>query len=166
MYFSGAGADTTSIGMRTCLFYICQHPEVYQALQKDIDLFYGEHDLSQPITYAQTQKIPYLVAVVKEAMRLLPSIVYQLLRHCPEGQTVDGKTIPPGTVVGVSPIAQNRDRAIWGAEADDFRPQRWLESKERSAYLDLNNYTFGGNGPRMCIGRNLALVSPIHFCTV
>ena len=145
--------------MRTCLFYVCRHPEVYHKLQKEIDDFYADYGLTEPITYAQTQKMPYLGAVAKEAMRLIPSIVYQLIRYCSEGQSVDGKSIPPGTPVGISPMAQNRDRAIWGDDADDFRPERWLESKERTAYLDLNNYTFGGNGPRMYIGRNIALVS-------
>ena len=145
--------------MRTCLYYICLHPQVYRKLQKEIDDYYETNGLHEPISYSQTQGMPYLVAVAKEAMRLLPSIVYQLLRYCPENLSVNGKSIPAGTPVGVSPIAQNRDRDIWGPDADEFRPERWLESKERTAYLDLNNMTFGGNGPRMCIGRNIALVS-------
>ena len=147
--------------MRTCLYYICSSPQVYQKLQKEIDEYYETNGLHEPISYSQTQEMPYLVAVAKEAMRLLPSIVYQLLRYCPENLSVDGKPIPAGTPVGVSPIAQNRDRDIWGPDADEFRPERWLESKERTAYLDLNNMTFGGNGPRMCIGRNIALVSDL-----
>src|ERR1700761_2247291 len=145
--------------MKTCLYYLCLDPRAYKILQKEIDDFYDHNGLTEPITCAQTQKLSYLGAVTKEAMRLLPSITYQLLRHCPEGQSVDNQSIPPGTRVGISPIAQNRDRAVWGDDADEFRPERWLESKERTAYLDLNNYTFGGNGPRTCTGRNIALVS-------
>ena len=91
---SGAGADITSIGMRTCLYYICSRPDVYKELQKVIDEFYDTMELTEPITYQQTQQMPYLVAVCKEAMRLLPSIVYQLLRYAPEGLSVMANTSP------------------------------------------------------------------------
>ncbi|KAJ5382246.1 hypothetical protein N7517_000157 [Penicillium concentricum] len=158
----GAGADTTSIGMRSTLHYICLNPERYARLQEEIDTYYKDNTLTSPITYTDTLKLPYLCAVVKEATRLLPSIVYQLLRHVPEqGLMIDGKSIPPGTPVGVSPIAQNRDQAIWGADADIFRPERWLEDEQMARRYEVANMTFGGNGPRMCIGRNIALVE-IH----
>jgi len=157
---SGAGADTVSIAMRTCVHAICQHPEVYQKLQSEVDEFYYSNNLSSGITYLQTQSLPYLVAVCKEAMRLFPSIVFQLPRHLPAGGiSIGDKYIPGSCEVGVSPLAQNRDTAIWGLDADEFKPERWLESEERSRYLDGFNMTFGGNGPRMCIGRNIALVS-------
>lgn len=156
---SGAGADTTSIAMRSCLEAVCSRPEVYRRLQTEVDEFYNAHNLAEPATYLQTQQLPYLNAVAKEAMRLRPSIVYQLLRIAPEqGLTVDGKWIPPTTPVGISALAQNRDKAIWGADANEFRPQRWLEDEAKTRFLDSNNMTFGGNGPRMCIGRNIALV--------
>ncbi|GAB7349172.1 hypothetical protein MBLNU459_g8107t1 [Dothideomycetes sp. NU459] len=164
MNIIGAGADTTSIGMRTCLYYICNNPDVYKRLQQEVDDYYTNNNLEAPITYTQTQQMPYLQAVVKEATRLLPSIVYQLLRHVPAGgMTVDNRFIPAGTPVGISPMAQNRDQAIWGTDADLFRPDRWLEDETRSKYLDTNNMTFGGNGPRMCVGRNIALVEMHKF---
>jgi cytochrome P450 len=158
-YLSGAGADTTSIAIRACIHAICSRKAVYDRLQAEIDEYYDKSELTQPITYLQCQNLPYLIAVTREAMRLLPSIVYQLLRHAPEaGLTVDGKFIPPGTPVGMSPIAQNRDPKIWGDDAEEFRPERWLESEAKFRYMESNNMTFGGSGPRMCVGRNIALV--------
>lgn len=158
--FSGAGADTTSIAIRACLQAICLRREVYERLQAEIDQYYEKAQLAEPISYLQCQNLPYLLAVTREAMRLLPSIVFQLLRYSPDtGLTVNGKYIPPGTPVGISPIAQNRDPQIWGSNADKFWPERWLESEEKSRYLESNNMTFGGSGPRMCVGRNIALVS-------
>ncbi|KAH7130956.1 hypothetical protein EDB81DRAFT_905699 [Dactylonectria macrodidyma] len=66
------------------------------------------NQLGGPISYTQAQKIPYLRAVVAEATRLLPSIIYQLLRDTPEdGLTVNGHFLPYGTAVGISRLAQN-----------------------------------------------------------
>jgi cytochrome P450 len=159
MFLSGAGADTTSIGMRTCLYYICNNSAVYSHLQKEIDDYYEMNDLREPISYTQALTLPYLQAVIKEATRLLPSIVYQLLKYVPAGGiTVDGRFIPEGSVVGISPISQNRDKAIWGEDADVFRPERWIEDEARGRYLESMSMTFGGNGPRACIGKNIALV--------
>ncbi|KAF9894565.1 hypothetical protein FE257_006450 [Aspergillus nanangensis] len=158
MNIIGAGADTTSIGMRTCLYYLSLNPTVYSRLQKEIDEYYDTHDLKVPITYQQTQELEYLKAVVLEALRLFPSITYQLPRYSPAaGIHVAKYYIPEGYEVGVSCIAQNRDKAVYGEDANEFRPERWLESKEKNAQLQANNMTFGGNGPRTCIGKNIAL---------
>ncbi|KAF3387027.1 Cytochrome P450 momooxygenase [Penicillium rolfsii] len=163
MNIVGAGADTTSIGMRACLYYVCKHPPVYRRLQAEIDEYFDARPDQKSLTYNQVRQLPYLNAVICEATRLHPSIMYQLLRQAPEDLTVDGHKIPRGTAVGISPRAQNRDRAIWGDDADDFRPERWLESEEKTRYFESVNMTFGGNGPRMCIGRNIALVELFKF---
>jgi hypothetical protein len=140
--------------------YLCNNPRVYAQLQAEIDNFYKTNGLREPISYTEALTLPYLQAVIKEATRLLPSIVYQLLRFVPPGGiTVDGKYIPEGSVVGISPISQNRDKAIWGGDADVFRPERWIEDEAKGRYLEGMSMTFGGNGPRACVGKNIALVS-------
>lgn len=145
--------------MRTCLYFVAGNPDVYGKLKEEVDTFYQQRNVDTPITYLETQKLPYLQAVIKEATRLLPSIVFQLLRYTPPAFEVRGVKIPPNTPIGISPIAQNRDQDIWGQDADEFRPSRWLESEEKTKYFDRSTMTFGGSGPRMCIGRNIALVS-------
>jgi len=159
MRCSGAGADTTSIGIRNCLYFLAKSPKHYHQVQAEVDEFVEKSGSTEPISYLDTQKLPVLKAIIKEATRLRPSIVFNLPRHAPENFTVRGHYIPPGTPVGISPAAQNRDRDIWGDDADTFRPERFLESEERAKYLDGCAMTFGGNGPRMCVGKNIALVS-------
>lgn len=144
--------------MRSCLFHVCQRPEIYRRLQEEVDRFYEENHLEEPISFLQTQRLPLLQAVVKEATRLLPSIVFQLLRYAPPNFTIRGKYISTGTSIGISPIAQNQDEEIFGADADVFRPERCMEDDARTKYLDSNIMTFGGNGPRMCVGKNIVLV--------
>ena len=162
MNIIGAGADTTSIGIRSCLYYICNDSRVYHKLQQELDSY--SQNLSGPLQYTQALTLPYLQACIKEATRLLPSIVYQLLRYCPEGGlTIDGKFVPEGTPVGLSPIAQNRDKALWGEDAEEFIPERWLDDPEKAKLYESVTMTFGGSGPRTCVGSNIAKVEMSKF---
>ncbi|KAL2828857.1 cytochrome P450 [Aspergillus pseudoustus] len=163
MNLVGAGADTTSIGIRSCLYYTAMHPHVYKRVREEVDQFYRENKLARPISYRETQELPFLKAVVKEATRVLPSIVWQLPRHTPPDFSVRGQKVPQGTTVSISPIAQNHDEEVFGADAAVFRPERWLEDPARAKYMDTCLMTFGGNGPRMCVGRNIALVEMHKF---
>ncbi|KAL2786641.1 cytochrome P450 [Aspergillus keveii] len=155
--------NTTAIGMRACLYYVCTHARVYHRLQKELDDYFAGRPDQGSISYNEARRLTYLNAVISEATRLHPSIIYQLLRKAPENMTVDRYTIPRGTPVGISPRAQNRDPAIWGEGANEFRPERWLEDEERTRYFESVNMTFGGNWPRMCIGRNIALVELFKY---
>jgi cytochrome P450 len=157
---SGAGADTTSIAMRSCLYYLGQNPAVLSKLRDEIDAFHqSQESPDKIITYHQASGLPYLGAVIKEATRLFPSINFMLPRHAPPDFEVQGYRIPSSVQVGISPIAQNRDRAIWGEDADVFRPERWLEDEEHAKFLESHNMLWGGSGPRSCVGKNIALVS-------
>ena len=130
--------------MRTCLYYIYSGPDVYEKLQREIDDYYDSKALQEPITYQQTQRLLYLVAVCKEAMRLLPSSVYQLIRYSPERLSVIGKHIPAGTPVGVSLVCRNRDREAFGPDADEFGPERWFDDEQKTRLMDTLNMTCGG----------------------
>lgn len=104
--------------MRACLYYLCKSPDIYRQVQQEIDEYYHSKSLQGPITYTQSLEMPFFCAVIREATRMFPSITYQLLRESPEEMVIDGKTIPVGTAIGMSPIAANRDPAVWG--------ERWL----------------------------------------
>lgn len=110
-----------------------------------------------------------LEAVVREAMRLHPSVPMPLERYVPgDGGGLhlpDGSIVPPGVAVGISPYIVGRNKKLWGDDADEFRPERWLQAKDEpeNAYRDrlraMNaaDLTFGA-GARICVGRNLALM--------
>lgn len=75
----------------------------------------------------------------------------------PEGDDFDGLHIPGGTVVGYSTFGLSRNKAVWGADADVFRPERWFEGtgeeiRGREGVLDL---LFGG-GRWKCLGQGIA----------
>ena len=151
--------------MRACLFFIATSPNVYVTLQKEIDSFCGDQEPGRRIFYKETQSLPYLQATIKEAARLWPSIVWNLPRDSPAGGlTIDGKYyVPEGYTLSVSPMAQNRDPYIYGPDAKEFKPERWLQDEAQTRRMELLSMTFGGNGPRSCLGKNLALVCVIYL---
>jgi cytochrome P450 len=165
--FSGGGGDTTSILMRACIFYVALSPPTYARLQREIDTACDNQGIQQTaIPYQLTKDLPFLQAVIKESARLWPSIVWQLPRDSPQGGImVNGRYfIPEGYSISLSPMAQNRDPEIYGSDAKEFRPDRWLEEPATAHRMDRLSATFGGNGPRSCLGKNLALVcSLLHY---
>lgn len=145
--------------MRSAIYRLATNPAVLQKLREELDAIASE----EPITYKETQKLPYLKAVVRESLRMYPSVPAPLYRNVPAGGlTVDGHFIPPGAIVGISSLAQNRDTAIFGKDADVFNPDRWLGDESEARYLEAALFNFGGAGPRSCPGRDLAMVSRLH----
>jgi cytochrome P450 len=97
-------------------------------------------------------RLEYLEAVVKEGLRVFPSIPMSLPRCVPEGgATVDGHWLPGGTIVSCQPYSMHRmDEEVF-PRPDSFEPQRWLDEKG-SAERNRLFFAFS-NGGRACIGR-------------
>jgi hypothetical protein len=134
----GAGADTTSIGIKAVLGYLLQNPKHLAELRRVIDDYYDKNGLpNHEITYNQCLEIPLLQAVIKESTRLHPSIMFQLPRYVPlEGVTIAGSFIPGGYAVSMSPRSHNRSKDIFGEDADKWRPERWLEDESKAKHMD------------------------------
>ncbi|CAM1501189.1 Fc.00g103510.m01.CDS01 [Cosmosporella sp. VM-42] len=156
-----AGADTTAITVRAIFWYALHNPEAYKKLEEEI----LAADMSDVASYSSARALPYLEAVIREAMRMHPGVCMLLERYVPETglKLPDGSFVPAGTAVGINPYVVGRNKGIWGADADEYRPERWLQNegesdiayRERLRLFNAADLTFGG-GSRVCIGRNLA----------
>ncbi len=61
-------------------------------------------------------------------MRLIPSFGMSIMRDTPSGGIhIAGHSFPGGLIAGMNPNTVHRDREIFGHDADDYRPERWLE---------------------------------------
>ncbi|KAG9776743.1 benzoate 4-monooxygenase cytochrome-like protein P450, partial [Aureobasidium melanogenum] len=155
-----AGSDTTAIALRAVIYYLCKNPDCMRRVVEEIDSADKQGKLSNPISYKEsTTELPYFNAVLKESMRIHPSVGLLMERHVPaEGVEIQGHYIPGGTIVGINPWVTNRDPSIF-QDPDTFNPQRWLDASEEKLkqmdnILELN---FGG-GSRKCIGRNISMI--------
>lgn len=70
------------------------------------------------------------------------------------GVEIEGRNFPQGTVLSVPAYTIHHSKEIWGADADSFRPERFLSDKltprQRDAFIPFSY------GPRACVGRNVA----------
>lgn len=132
----GAGADTAAVGIAVVLGQLAEHPGDLARLRREVDEAYESLAASgrggdAELGLRELEALPFLGGCVHEGTRLCPSIVWQLPREAPEGGiTVAGYYIPPGATLGMSPMAHNRSREIFGDDADEWRPQRWLPTGE------------------------------------
>ena len=123
---------------------------------QEIDQAQREHRLSDPVTMEESEKLPFLQATILEGLRIHSAIGGLLPRRVPPGGCViAGRYIPAGHVVGASAWVVNRNTAVFGHDASEFNPHRWL--KGNKAEMQRYFLTFGG-ASRMCFGRNIAFM--------
>ncbi|KAE8149811.1 cytochrome P450 [Aspergillus avenaceus] len=154
-----AGSDTTAIALRAILYYLIHHPDAMSKVQHEVDMADQAARLSNPISYQESiAHLPYLSAVIKEAMRLHPSVGLIIERHVPApGITLCGRHLPGGTVVGINPWVVHRDPTVF-PEPESFLPERWLESgPEQLQAMEKAFFNFGA-GTRSCPGKTISLL--------
>ncbi|XDG03462.1 hypothetical protein ABKA04_003077 [Annulohypoxylon sp. FPYF3050] len=151
--------DVVAITLRAVVYYLAKNPAVQEKLQKEISDADEAGNLSNPAKYSEITHMSYVLAVTNEALRIHPSTGLILERRCPKGGvTLHGMHIPGDTIVGVNCWVVNRDKRIFGEDAHEFRPERWVESDPKDvARMRSNMFTFGA-GARNCIGKNLAMM--------
>lgn len=150
-----AGSDTTAFTLTCGIWHISRNAHIQRKLTEALaEALPGREE---PSSLLQLESIPYLGACVRECLRMAMPVPGRLPRIVPgaghEPLVVDGQVVPPGTVVGISAYTMHRSEELWGSDALDFNPDRWLgeEGKHLESYL----VTFS-KGLRSCIGQNLA----------
>ena len=131
-----------------------RNPTAYEKLTAEIDTAVANGTLSIPVAYADAVKLPYLKACVNEGMRLHPSVGFTMPRHVPAGgATISGFHFPEGYRVGINGAVVHYDKDVFGLDAENFNPDRWIEGD--AVRMEKTMIQFGA-GPRTCIGKNVS----------
>ncbi|CAN8105409.1 unnamed protein product [Discula destructiva] len=161
-----AGADTTAATLKSAFYYCLHDQRVWQRLEEEVHAAGVQNQ--KPVSYKDAHAIPYLEAIVSEALRMLPGVPMPLERYVPQGgyRLSDGSFLPGGSVIGSNPYLLCRVKEVFGDDPESFRPERWLRDEEageteeahlaRIAAMNNIGLCFGG-GRRVCIGKHLGL---------
>ncbi|KAF8966238.1 cytochrome P450 [Flammula alnicola] len=159
-----AAMDTTSSALTRLLYLLATHQDVQDKLRKEIKE--AKEAEGGDLPYDKLVSLPYLDAICRETLRLYvlsfparQDIVLPLSNPIKgvDGQEIQEIFIPNNTNILISIMASNRNPELWGPDALEWKPQRWLEPLPETlihAHLPgiySHLMTFLG-GSRACIG--------------
>ncbi|KAI9149701.1 hypothetical protein H9P43_009879 [Blastocladiella emersonii ATCC 22665] len=170
--FFVAGHDTTANALTFALYLLGMHPEIQRKARAEVLAVMGDVEQGTPAedfpypTNDEQQRMSYVTYVIKETMRLYPSVGNLPPRILTSPAILsDGSRVPAGTIVSGNTIAIHRDCAQWGDDADEFKPERWADlgvgadgaiPMHPSAH-DFKWVPFGG-GQRICPGQSFSII--------
>eukprot|EP00300_Choanocystis_sp_HF-7_P014004 c18535_g1_i5.p1 GENE.c18535_g1_i5~~c18535_g1_i5.p1 ORF type:complete len:497 (+),score=85.47 c18535_g1_i5:752-2242(+) len=151
-----AGRDTTAGTMSYVIWELMRNYTVLQRVQNESAQFLMPQDKD---VMKHPACLPYLHAVVLETLRLHPQVPLQVKFAIKDDVWPDGTKIRASQPVVVTAYAMGRNPNVWGKDATDFRPERWLDDQgaplpEPSAFQFV---TFNA-GRRICLGKDLAMM--------
>lgn len=167
-----AGRDTTACLLTWTFYHLAQHPDVLSRLNKEIESkLNGRTDFTRD----DLKKLGYLENVLKEILRLYPSVpVNTRTAHRTTVLPVGGGPnqespvlVRKGENVAFCVYAMHRRKDLYGPDAETFRPERWEDENlplfQNSLSKQWGYLPFNG-GPRVCLGQDFALIEA--SCTV
>ncbi|KAN0110853.1 pisatin demethylase [Hyaloscypha variabilis] len=152
-----AGADSTAIILRAIFYFLLKQPSTLAKLMDEL------HDIQVPedgiVSWNTAHSLPYLTAVIHEALRMFPAVGIHLERVVPPaGVDIKGHFIPGGTIIGASAWTIHAKEEIFGKRTEEFRPERWLEVDEGERKRMENSLFTFGYGSRVCIGKTVSFL--------
>ncbi|CAA7056480.1 unnamed protein product [Microthlaspi erraticum] len=149
-----AGTDTSYTLMEWEMTELLRHPKCMKRLQEEVrTVCKGRTSVSED----DVQDMSYLKAVVKETLRLHPPLPLTVPHVSTQDVILRDYHIPAGTQVVINAWAIGREAATWGPDAEEFRPERHLDSSIDFRGQDFELVPFG-SGRRICPAISFAAV--------
>ncbi|KAH8832509.1 cytochrome P450 [Flagelloscypha sp. PMI_526] len=163
-----AGRDTTAATLSSIIYQLAQHPHIVTRLREEIMEIVGP---SREPTIEDFRDMKYLRAVCNETLRLFPAVPFNFKESLktqvlPNLSDPSAKPwyIPANTRVGYSVIGLHRRTDLWGPDALEFDPDRFIDER-LNKYLIPNPFIFlpFNAGPRICVGQQFAYHEMSYF---
>ncbi|KAG9143362.1 hypothetical protein Leryth_022207 [Lithospermum erythrorhizon] len=146
--FYFAGKETTANTLTWVLLLLALHQEWQDKAREEVlSVCNKEHPTAENIA-----ELKLINVIMNETMRLYPTSV-MLMRQTSKNVKIGSLDIPADTQFYLAMTAVHHDPEIWGEDANEFNPLRFLDSRKH-----LASYFPFGLGPRVCVGQNLAII--------
>ncbi|KAI5754176.1 hypothetical protein M8J77_006478 [Diaphorina citri] len=151
--FMFEGHDTTAMSLCWTLFLLASHQEIQDKVVSEIEDIFGPQECKD-IRKEHLKKMEYLEKVLKESLRLYPSVPY-ISRWLEQDLVLGEYTIPAQSNIGIMSYLMHRSPELY-PDPEKFDPERF--SKENSAGRHPFAYIPFSAGPRNCIGQRFAMM--------
>ena len=146
------GTVTTAHCLKAATYHILANDNVHRKLMDELST--GFPDPNSPPSLEQLERMPYLVAIMYESLRLFYGLSHRLQRVFPDrAMYYKDWVIPPRTPVGMTIVHIHDNEEIF-PEPRAFKPERWLPLETEGHRLLRFLVAFGG-GSRGCVGQEL-----------
>lgn len=164
--YLSAGRDTVAQALTWTFYRLMREPAVVEKLRKEAEQVIAAAD-SPPSsglnsTIFNPTNMPYTMATFYEALRLYPPIPFEIRQAERDTTLPDGTFLPKTSIIVWSLWAMGRSQSTWGSDADDFKPERWLDGNDRLIQRGSGEFPVFNGGPRMCLGKKMAEVIAVQ----
>ncbi|XP_056693520.1 cytochrome P450 704C1 isoform X1 [Spinacia oleracea] len=161
--FMIAGKDSTANTVSWFIYMLCKNPliqeKIFQEVKEyiiDTDDEINIDDFVDRISDEILDKMHYLHSALTETLRLYPGVPVDGRTTQEDDVLPDGYKVKKGETVNYLAYTMGRMPYIWGDDADEFRPERWLD--QNGVFQQESPFKFIAfhAGPRICLGKDFA----------
>ncbi|TFK31568.1 cytochrome P450 [Crucibulum laeve] len=154
--FLGAGHETTASGLTWTLWLLANAPEAQAQLRAEVTPVWKENKHPD---YRALKELKWLDSVMQvsfmESLRIMPPVPLTV-RKATESDYIDGVYVPKGTLLSIPIRIVNTWKEIWGSDAEEFNPARWLDlPPEYHPTFSMLSFIAG---PHACIGKTMSII--------
>ncbi|KAI8138498.1 cytochrome P450 [Fennellomyces sp. T-0311] len=156
-----AGRDTTAQTLSWTFYNLMLHPRIEAKLLAEIEKYWPKVSTDSPTLYEIVKSLTYAHAVMYETLRLHPPVAIASRSALEDDIWPDGTHIKKGDVATWSSYAMGRSAKIWGSDAQEYRPERWIDEDGKLKRETQGKWPVFHGGPRVCLGQNLAVLEAV-----
>ncbi|XP_048446711.1 cytochrome P450 704C1-like isoform X1 [Pyrus x bretschneideri] len=167
-----AGKDSTASNLSWFVYLLCKHPHIQEKVAREVREATNLKDdssidgLADSLSEEALNKMQYLFAALTETLRLYPSVPLNAKICSSDDTWQDGFSVKKGDMVGYHAYSMGRMKYLWGDDAEEFRPERWLNEDGIFQHESPFKFTAFSAGPRICVGKDIAHRETMIFSAV
>ncbi|KAL3834720.1 hypothetical protein ACJIZ3_009456 [Penstemon smallii] len=151
IYF--AGHESTAIAASWCLMLLALHPQWQARIRAELAQVFGPTGKLDPDSL---HKLKTVTMVIQEVLRLYPPAAF-VSREALQDTQIGHIVVPKGVCLWTLIPTLHRDLNVWGPDVNEFNPERFANGISNACKVPQVYIPFG-LGPRLCLGRNFALI--------
>lgn len=157
--FMIAGRDTTSSALTWFMWLVSTHPEVEKKIRDELNsTIRSKEEAGKRRLFEadEVRNLVYLHGALCESLRLFPPVPFQHKAPVQPVVLPSGHYVHPKMKIMFSLYAMGRMDYLWGKDAKEFKPERWITERGTIKYEPSYKFLAFNAGPRTCLGKEVA----------